>query len=108
MASSGQVMFSKIVAGLAEKAGTKFITGHDTQQLGRYFWSMIGDDMKEQLRDQNGKEAFWQFASHLKTSLINNDLEEIISLYHSFNKNALNYFENLYSSYVKKLVDAIF
>jgi len=23
-------MFSKIVAGLAEKAGTKFITGHDT------------------------------------------------------------------------------
>jgi len=94
MASSGQVMFSNIVAGLAEKAGTKFINGHDTQQLGRYIWSMISDDMKEKLRDQNGKEAFWQFASHFKTSLINNDLEEIISLYHSFNKNALNYYKN--------------
>jgi len=78
MTSSGQVMFSNIVAGLAEKAETKFITAHDTQQLRRYFWSIIGDDMKEELRNQNGKEAFWQFASHLKTSIINNDLEEII------------------------------
>jgi len=108
MASNGQVPFSKIVAGLAEKAGTKCIIGHDTQQQGRYFWSMIEDDMKDQLRNQNGKGAFWQFASHWKTSLINNDFEEINSLYHSFNENALNYFENIFSNYVKKHVDAIY
>jgi len=69
---------------------------------------MINDEMKDELRNLNVKEAFWQFASHLKKMLIEKDLEEIISLYHSFNKNALNYFENLYGNYVKKLVDAIF
>jgi len=95
MATTGQVFYNKIVAQLAKKAGSRFLTGHDTQKIGRYFWAMLTDECKEQQRQESGKQAFWNFASLMKNCLINSDLEPINSLYLSFNKTSTNYFDNI-------------
>jgi len=108
MATTGQVFYNKIVAQLAEKAGSRFLTGHDTQQIGRYFWAMLSDECKEQQRQESGKQAFWNFSTLIKNFLINGDLEAINSLYLSFNKNATNYFDTIEETYFKKLAYDIF
>jgi len=107
MTSNGELIYTKIVTAMAEKASTRFITGRDTQRIGRYFWSMLNEDFKQQQKQEHGKEAFWQFALQLKSCLINNDLSAVNSLYSSFDQNALNYHENLFNNYLKNLVDHI-
>jgi len=103
MATTGQVFYNKIVAQLAEKAESRFLTGHDTQQIGRCFWGMLSDECKEKQRHESGKQAFWNFATLIKNCLINGDLEEINSLYHSYNKNA-----NILEVYLKTIAYDIF
>ena len=107
MASQGEIIFKEIVARLSEKATSRFITGRDTQKIGRYFWAMVTEEFKQQQRTEYGKEAFWQFALLVKACLVNKDLESIYSLYLTFDQNALNYFENIYTNCVKNMVDSI-
>jgi len=107
MATNGEIIYIKLVAALAEKVSTRFITGRETQKIGRYFWPLLNDECVQKQKQDHGKDAFWQFALQLKSCLVNNDLNSINALYTSFNQNAINYFENLYDNCMKTLVNHI-
>jgi len=82
MASQGELTYHKFIIKLQAKVASRFINGHDTQLLGRYFWGLLSEEFKEEAKATHGRNTFWSFAQFMKHRLINRALDYIIDLWH--------------------------
>jgi hypothetical protein len=104
MTSNGELVFKQTIVKLARKASTRFITGYDTQSIGRFFWPFMTNEYKADLKAEQGRQAFWFFAQSIKFCLVNNQLEIILELWTHFDQNGKNLFENLYENCLNNLI----
>ena len=104
MASQGEIVYKQAVVKLVEKIAMRFITGHETQSIGRFFWSLLCEEYKDVLKEEKGRQAFWYFAQNVKYFLVNRELGTIYDLWNHFDQNGKNLFETFYDNCLNKLV----
>jgi hypothetical protein len=98
MASPGEIAYHHFIIKLAEKATSHFITVKDVHNIGSRFWGFMSMEFKDDLKKAGGKNGFWNLAVAIKNRLLNNELDELFSLWQDFDSNGKNMFENLYNN----------
>jgi hypothetical protein len=107
MASPGELVYRQLVAKVTQKISTRFITGHDVQAIGRFYWPIMNEEYKSHLKEEHGRQAFWQFSQTLKYCFINNQYEVITELWQYFDQNGKNLVENFYENSLNKLASDV-
>jgi hypothetical protein len=108
MSSQGELSYHHFIIKLVEKAKSRYISVKDVQKIGTFFWGVLSEEFKHSRKEEEGRNAFWNFAIAIKNSLTNNEFDELNSLWEDFDVNGKNLFENLYNNCILHNVNRVF
>jgi hypothetical protein len=104
MASQGEIIFQQFIGKIQQKVSTRFMTARDAQSIGKFFWPLLSQKFKQELKIVHGRNAFWDFAQYLKQCFINGEMGPIYDLWLDFDQNGKNLYETFYENSLNKLV----
>lgn len=104
MTTEGEIAFKQFLLKLQQRVSAQYVTCRDVQNIGKFFWSLLKEEFKEEKREEHGRNAFWIVALLIKQCLISNDIDSIADLWNDFDQNGKNKFENLYENCLKRIV----
>lgn len=103
----GELLYREFVLRLSHRIANRFIDGHYTQKIGRFFWPFMSEEYKVERKSINGRQAFWNFALTLKRCFTEQHLECVYDLWQDFDQNAKNLFVNFCNNCLDEFVNDV-
>lgn len=107
MASQGELSYHHFILKLVQKANTRYISISNVQSIGSCFWGLLSDEFKQGRRQEEKRNAFWNFALFLKECILRREIDELYELWNHFDTNGKNMFENLYENCISHHVNNV-
>lgn len=107
MASPGEIAYHHFIMRIVEKGSSRYISVHDVQSMGSYFWGLMSEDFKQISKNEKRRKAFWNFAQTLKLCITTQNSEALFDLWENFDTNGKNMWENFYENCLNYYVDTI-
>lgn len=107
MASQGELSYHHFIIKLIQKANSRYISVKDIQSIGTCFWGLMSDEFKQNRKQDEKRNAFWNFALFIKDCILNREIDEMFQLWTFFDTNGKNMFENLYENCISHHVNRV-